>query len=50
LRMPFTITGQNGAQLTQDVKIAVTGCPRAKAKKARRKAGHVKKHHRRAKG
>jgi hypothetical protein len=52
LRMPFTITGQNGAQLTQDVKIAVTGCPRAKAKKAkgRRKAGRAKKHHRRAKG
>jgi hypothetical protein len=49
LRMPFTITGQNGAQLTRDVKIAVPGCPRVKAKKAR-KAGRAKKHPRRAKG
>ncbi len=34
LSMPFTITGQNGAVLKQNVKIAVTGC--AKAKKARK--------------
>jgi hypothetical protein len=34
LLMPFTITGQNGAVLKQNVKIAVTGC--AKAKKARK--------------
>jgi hypothetical protein len=37
LKMPFTITGQNGAVLKQNVKIAVTGC--AKAKK---KAKHAK--------
>jgi hypothetical protein len=30
LTMPTTITGQNGAQLVQRTKIAVTGCPRAK--------------------
>ncbi len=33
LAMPFTITGQNGAQVKQNVKIAVTGCPKPKAKK-----------------
>jgi hypothetical protein len=32
LSMPFTITGQNGAQVKQNVKIAVTGCPKPKAK------------------
>ncbi len=39
LTMPFTITGQNGAQIKQNVKIQVTGCPKAKAKtkKPRRK-------------
>ncbi len=42
LSMPFTITGQNGAVVKQPVKIAVTGCPRAK-KKA------VKKHMQKAK-
>jgi hypothetical protein len=30
---PTTITGQNGAQLTQATKIAVTGCPKPKIKK-----------------
>jgi hypothetical protein len=33
LVMPTTITGQNGAQITQSTKIAVTGCPKATAKK-----------------
>ena len=35
LTMPFTITGQNGAVLKQNEKIAVTGCaaPKRKAKK-----------------
>jgi hypothetical protein len=41
LTMPFTITAQNGAVLTQNVKIAVTGC--AKAKKARHKKKGSKK-------
>jgi hypothetical protein len=43
LSMPFTITGQNGAVLKQNVKIAVTGCPKAKQKahkpKKKRKGG-----------
>jgi uncharacterized repeat protein (TIGR01451 family) len=40
LTMPFTITGQNGAVLKQDVKIAVTGCGKAKAKRpSRRRKG-----------
>ncbi len=42
LTMPFTITGQNGAQLKQNEKIAVTGCvapkKKVKAKKARARA------------
>jgi hypothetical protein len=37
LVMPTTITGQNGAQIQQNTRIAVTGC--AKAKKAKRKHG-----------
>ncbi len=36
LKMPFTITGQNGAVLKQNVKIVVSGC--ARAKKAKGKA------------
>jgi hypothetical protein len=34
LLMPTTLTGQNGAQLGQSTKIAVTGCPRKRARKA----------------
>jgi hypothetical protein len=38
LKMPTTITGQNGAQVEQTTRIAVTGCPRHRAKKtAKRK-------------
>lgn len=33
LQMPTTITGQNGAQVTQTTKIAVSGCTKAKAKR-----------------
>jgi hypothetical protein len=41
LVMPTAITGQNGAQVKQSTKIAVGGCRKTKAKKARaRKAGH----------
>jgi hypothetical protein len=36
LTMPFTITGQNGAQLKQNIKITVTGCPKPKTKKKTR--------------
>jgi hypothetical protein len=45
LRMPTTITGQNGAQVTQTTKIKVTGCPAAK-KQAKHK---VKKKHKKGK-
>ena len=40
LAMPTTLTGQNGAQIRQSTKIAVTGCAKAKKKaKARKKHG-----------
>jgi hypothetical protein len=49
LTMPFTLTAQNGAQLDQNVKIAVTGC--GKPKKAHRHAkGKPGKAHGHAKG
>jgi len=35
LVMPTTLTGQNGAQIKQSTKIAVTGCPKAKKKTKR---------------
>ncbi len=38
LVMPTTLTAQNGAQLVQSTKIAVTGCPKVKSAKARRRA------------
>ena len=41
LSMPTTMTGQNGAVLKQSTKIAVSGCPKAKKKKAKTKK-HVK--------
>jgi hypothetical protein len=43
LTMPFTITGQNGAQLSQNIKIAVTGCAKAKKKPKHTKRGKKKK-------
>jgi hypothetical protein len=44
LVMPTAITAQNGAQIKQNTKIAVTGCPKArktgkKARKAKRASG-----------
>jgi hypothetical protein len=43
LVMPTTLTGQNGAQIKQNTRIAVTGCPKAKKKhKAIRKKHHKK--------
>jgi hypothetical protein len=33
LTMPTTLTGQNGAQLKQSTRIAVSGCPKAKRAK-----------------
>jgi hypothetical protein len=43
LTMPTTITGQNGARITQNTKIAVTGCPKAKATKKKAKKKHTAK-------
>jgi hypothetical protein len=37
LTMPTTLTGQNGAQVKQNTKITVTGCPKAKKKAKARK-------------
>jgi hypothetical protein len=42
LTMPTTITGQNGAQLTQTTKITVNGCPKAKKKPKKHKKKHKK--------
>ena len=36
LVMPTTLTGQNGVQVKQSTRIAVTGCPKAKKKKKTR--------------
>jgi uncharacterized repeat protein (TIGR01451 family) len=44
LSMPTTITAQDGAQITQNTKIAVTGCAKAKPKKK----AHPKKHRKKA--
>jgi hypothetical protein len=43
LEMPTTITAQNGAVLTQTAKIAVTGCPTAKAAKKANSARKAKR-------
>jgi hypothetical protein len=46
LLMPTSITAQNGAVMTQNTKIAITGCPVAKA--AKKKAKAAKKRGRKA--
>jgi hypothetical protein len=47
LNMPTVITGQNGAVIKQTTRIAVTGCPKVKAKKVTKrhkaKKGHKAK-------
>ncbi|HEV3071705.1 MAG TPA: hypothetical protein VGY76_09825 [Solirubrobacteraceae bacterium] len=43
LTMPTTITGQNGAQVKQNTKIAVSGCPKVKKKATRGAHGKSKK-------
>ncbi|HEY7831803.1 MAG TPA: hypothetical protein VIC06_14670 [Solirubrobacteraceae bacterium] len=43
LAMPTTITGQNGAQLKQTTKIAVTGCPKAKKRAPAKKRAAAKR-------
>jgi hypothetical protein len=42
LAMPTAFTAQDGAQLKQNTQIKITGCPRAKAARAKRKAGKVR--------
>jgi hypothetical protein len=42
LIMPTEFLGQNGVKITQNTKIAVTGCPKVK-KATHKKAGHKKK-------
>ncbi len=42
LQMPTTIVAQNGAQLTQTTKVAVSGCGKAKVRK--RSSACRKKH------
>jgi hypothetical protein len=42
LVMPTTLTGQNGAQIKQNTKIAVTGCAKAKKKPKHKKHGKKK--------
>jgi len=43
LTIPTTLTAQNGAQIKQSTKIAVTGCPKAKKAKKHKRATHGKK-------
>jgi hypothetical protein len=44
LVMPTTLTGQNGAQIKQNTKIAVTGCTKANTRRAHGKKSKTKKH------
>jgi hypothetical protein len=48
LVIPTTITGQNGAVITQSTKVSVTGCPKAAVKKAKKKK--AKAHGKKGKG
>lgn len=47
LKMPTAFVGQNGAEIRQNTKISVTGCPKSKkakkAKKSKKKGKHKKK-------
>jgi hypothetical protein len=43
LNMPTALTGQNGAVIKQTTKIAVSGCPKHKAKKRKKSARKHKK-------
>jgi hypothetical protein len=46
LAMPTAFTGQNGAEVHESTKIAVTGCAKThKAKKKHKKKGHKAKKH-----
>jgi hypothetical protein len=45
LRMPTAFVAQNGAVIHQSTKIAVTGCPKHKAKHTRKASRHTKGKH-----
>jgi hypothetical protein len=47
LKMPTEFVGQNGIVIHQSTPVAVTGCAKAKAKKAKKTARHGKGTHRR---
>ena len=49
LIMPTEFVGQNGVKITQNTKIAVTGCPNAKKTHHRKKASHKRKSIKKAK-
>jgi hypothetical protein len=42
LVMPTLLTGQNGAQIKQSTKIAVSGCPKVKKKKAKKTTARLR--------
>ena len=52
LIMPTEFVGQNGVKITQNTKIAVTGCPKAKkaSHKHKKKAKVKRKHRQKRKG
>ena len=43
LEMPTAFTGQNGAEIHQTTPVSVTGCVKAKAKRASKKHKKVKR-------
>ncbi|MGA2163637.1 MAG: hypothetical protein ABSH36_04135 [Solirubrobacteraceae bacterium] len=50
LSMPTTIVGQNGAEVKQTTKVAITGCPKAKVTRKTHKRKRHTKHKPHAKG
>jgi hypothetical protein len=42
LVMPTTLTGQNGAQIIQQTKVQITGCPKIKPKAKKQRKAHRK--------
>jgi hypothetical protein len=45
LTMPTELVGQNGAEIEQSTKIAVTGCPKTQHVKHKRRKKHASKKH-----
>jgi hypothetical protein len=50
LTMPTELLAQNGAEIKQSTKIAITGCPKAKKATHKKKHHHKTKHKRKTKG